>query len=110
MKLLYKVMVWALLVTVASPGVLMFGSTQAPPQKAAGCHEHGRRAPGPVTYQCCRAGHRVAAVREAVELRTPFLVLSSVVEFAVFSSLRPAGQDHPKTPAFSPPSVTSLRI
>jgi hypothetical protein len=114
MKLLCKVMALAVLVTVISPGVLVFGSTQAPPQKPAGCHEHGQKppTPSPVTYQCCRVGHQIATVREALNLRSRLLSLSRIIEFVVPAAAdsNRARQSNPRMLAFSPPAATSLRI
>ena len=82
MKPLGKVMALLLLLAVVSP---VHGVAQPQPAR---CHEHGKKAPAPnpVTYQCCRAGHQLAAVREALNLRAPFVAVSRAVESAATPS------------------------
>jgi hypothetical protein len=111
MKPLCKLIAWVLLLTVLSPVVpQVYAATQTP--QPAGCHEHGQKvpAPSPATYQCCRAGHQFAAVREAVDFTASLLRLSSVSEFAVPASPGIVGPTVPKAPAFGSPGFTSLRI
>lgn len=116
MKPLCKMIALLMLVAVVSP--VLFGQVLAPAQtpqpRQAGCHEHSQKvpAPGPVTYQCCRVGHQFAAVREAVDFRSTLSPLSQAMEFVVPRLAWATGQARlePWSPAFGPPSVTSLRI
>jgi hypothetical protein len=113
MKPLGKLIALVLLMAVVSPALPQaYGLTANSQPKAAGCHEHGQKAPAPnpVSYQCCRAGHQFAAVREAVELRSAVLQLSYGIELSVPSLPEPACQGQPRLPAFGSPGVTSLRI
>jgi hypothetical protein len=113
MKLLGKVMVWALLLAVVSPLVPQaYGRVAV--RQPAGCHGHGQKVPPPepLTYQCCQAGHQLAAVRETVDFRDSFQTLGPVIEFAVPVLARPSRQIRMESwlAAFGPPGVTSLRI
>ena len=112
MKLLCKVIAWVLLMAAVSPVAPAYGWVQTPQPRPAGCHEHGRKlpAPGPVTYECCRAGHQFAAVREAVELRSAALQLSHEIELAVPWLPERACPAQSRPPAFGSPGMTSLRI
>lgn len=110
MKRLGRVMALVLLMAMASPLALAYGPAQSP--QPAGCHQHGQKAPapGPVSYQCCRAGHQFAAVREAVNLRAPFLPVSRVVEFAATASAEVGCQAQSRPLDLGSPGVTTLRI
>jgi len=110
MRLLGKMVTLALLVALVSPMTLAYGPSQA--EQPAGCHEHGKKAPapGPVKYECCRAGHQFAAVRELVNLRTAFVLVSRVVEFGVTISTEDVGQNQSKPLDPGSPGVTALRI
>jgi len=105
-------MAWVLLVTAVSPLALAYGSRQTSQQKPAGCHERGQKVPAPGSdrYQCCRAGHQFAAVRETVDLRSRILRWCPVVEFTApaFSIVVYSIQSKPGV--FDSPGVTSLRI
>lgn len=105
-----KVMALVLLMAVVSPMVMAYGLSQA--AQPASCHEHGPKAPAPspVTYQCCRAAHQFAAVRELVNLRFPLLKLFSMIEFAVTPLTEHACQTRSEPPAFGSSGGTSLRI
>jgi hypothetical protein len=114
MKPLGQMIALVLLVSVVSPMLFaqVYGRPQTPQPRLAGCHEHGQKAPAPspTTYQCCRAGHQFAAVREAVELRSAVLRSPYVIELSVPSLPEPASQGQPRPPALGSPGVTSLRI
>jgi hypothetical protein len=112
MKLLGKMVALGLLVTAVSPVVLAYRTAQAPPQKPAGCHEHGQRspAPNPVTYKCCQLGHQSAAVREAVELRSPVVQWFRGVELGAAPLLVLGCQSRPNSSGTGSPGITSLRI
>jgi hypothetical protein len=111
MKPLCKLIAVVLLLTVLSPAIpqVYLAAQTAQP---AGCHKHSQKAPAPnpATYQCCRAAHQFAAVREAVDSRSSFVQLSSVSDFVVPASLGIVGPTPPKAPVFGSPGVTSLRI
>jgi hypothetical protein len=110
MKFPGKMMAWLLLVALVSP--LATGQVYVSPQaQPAGCHEHSQKVPAtPVTYQCCRAGHQFAAVREAVNLRAPFMAVSRVAEIALSSSSEVVCRNQAGSPVLGSPGVTSLRI
>jgi len=113
MKPLGKLIALVLLTAMVSPALPQAHGPAANPQpRPAGCHEHGQKAPvpNPVTYECCRAGHQFAAVREAVELRSAVLRLSYMIELSIPSLPEPACQGQPRLPVFGSPGVTSLRI
>ena len=111
MKPFGKLLALWLLLAVVSPAVPVYGFVQSRAPKAA-CHEHGRKAPAhnPVTYQCCQAGHRIAAVREAVNLEVPLLKLCPVVESAVLPSVRSLRTVQSHRFLASSTDVISLRI
>jgi hypothetical protein len=110
MKLLGRMITWALLGAMISP--LALGYVRSPVQAPASCHEHGPKAPAPspVSYQCCRAGHQFAAVRELVNLRGVFVLVSRVVEFGVTSSMEVVGQNQSRPLDIGSPGVAALRI
>jgi hypothetical protein len=115
MKPLGKLIALVLLMAVVSPALPQAsGLTANSRPKAAGCHEHGQKAPGPnpVSYQCCRAGHQFAAVREWVDFRSRLLTFSPVIRIALPALATPVckGQLVAWSPVFGPPCVTSLRI
>ena len=112
MKLLCKMVAFGLLVTAGSPVVLACAVQAPEPPKVAGCHEHGQKSPRPVTYECCRAGHQVAAVREAVKLREPLAQRFHAVEFSgpVSEESHRVRQSGAGISALSAWDVTSLRI
>jgi hypothetical protein len=111
MNRLGKAIALALLVAVISPMLpaQVYFSTLPRP---AGCHEHGQKAPAPrpVSYQCCRAGHQFAAVRETVNLGAPFLQMCPLVESAVIRVAGSGRQGQAEPPVFDSSGVTSLRI
>ncbi|MGH9498546.1 MAG: hypothetical protein ACRD3L_05340 [Terriglobales bacterium] len=108
MKSLVRIMALGLVAAVTSPLVLAYGSTQVSP--AAGCHEPSQKAPAPVSYECCRAGHRFAALREVVNLRSAFVLLARVVEFGVRSSSELVYRTSLTPVALGSPGVKALRI
>jgi hypothetical protein len=117
MKPLCKMIALVLLVVVSPVlfgQVFVLGPAQSPQPRQAGCHEHGQEvpSPSPVTYQCCRVGHQFAAVREPVDFRSRLSSLSPAMEFVVPRLAWATGQARLQlwSPAFGPPSVTSLRI
>jgi hypothetical protein len=65
------------LVAVLSP---LYGAALAAPTKPAGCHHREKQQQAPASSECCRAGHQLAAVREAATLRSPLVVHSRVIE------------------------------
>jgi hypothetical protein len=112
MTLLGRAIASVLLAVMVSPVVLAYGPSQALQPRPASCHEHGQQAPSPnpTTYQCCRAGHQFAAVRESVNLRAPFVPVSRVVELTVTLSAEVVCQTQSRPPALGSPGVTALRI
>jgi len=109
MKLRCKLIGWALLATAISPVVVAYAAGQPVQPKPAACHEHGRRAPGPGTYQCCRGGHQFAAVREAVEIPSQVLTCR-VIESVVPAWATLASQTRSRPPAPGSPGFAALRI
>jgi len=101
-----------LLLAMAAPIVLAYGPVQIAQQKPAGCHQHGQKSsvPEPVTYQCCRAGHQFAAVREAVEVRSPLVEWSYGVELGAAPLLVLVCESQPNSSESGSPGSTSLRI
>jgi len=110
MKLLDTMVTLALLVAMVSPMALAYGPREAP--QPAGCHEHGQKSPvpSPVSYQCCRAGHQFAAVRELVNLRAAFVAVYCVVEFSVAPPVELVGQYQSRPLDLGSPGVAALRI
>jgi hypothetical protein len=112
MKPLGKMIGLLLLLAMAAPIVLAYGPAQITRQKPAGCHEQGQKSsvPEPVTYQCCRAGHQFAAVREVVEVRSPLVQWFYGVELGVAPLLVLVGQSQPNLSGSGSPGITCLRI
>lgn len=110
MKLLGKMITLALLGAMISPLALVYGRSLA--QAPASCHEHRPKAPAPspVSYECCRAGHQFAAVRELVNTRGVFVLVSRVVGFGVTSSVEVVGQNLSRPLDLGSPGVAALRI
>jgi hypothetical protein len=112
MKPLGKMIGLLLLLTMAAPIVPAYSPAQIAQPKPAGCHEQGQKSslPEPLTYQCCRAGHQFAAVREVVGLRSPLVQWFYGVELGAAPLLVLVCQSQPNSSDSGSPGSTSLRI
>lgn len=103
-----------LLLAIAWVGSLsapQFPVMARPHQQAAGCHEHGRKAPAPepVSYSCCQAGHDSAILQASFTLQPGVLQVSPRVVFPE-RALAATLSNSQLTLFGDPPGTTRLRI
>ena len=101
-------------VTVAAPAAQALLAAAGTQQRPAGCHEHAGQvpAPGPMSYQCCRAGHHAAIVQEPSPSRLALLYIAPAVisrEAATCAGALVGARD-PLTRSGDPPGAVPLRI
>ncbi len=104
----------AVAVTVAVPAVQALFAAPGSHERPAGCHERTGQVPtpGPVSYQCCRAGHHAAIVQPLSASRPVTLYVAPATISGQFltSASAVAGARDRLTESGDPPGALPLRI